>query len=158
MAFTPDSDPKAVFKLKRDLSAIKKIPHGTKKAHAVHALKVLIVDDNQNAADTLDQLLTLHGYEVVVAYSGAEALQKTLTFLPQMAILDIAMPEMDGYQLLALLQKRLSGCSYLALTGFGRAADKKDALKAGFGSHLTKPADLKDIEMILEKVAFQMKK
>ena len=125
---------------------------------APDALKVLVVDDNENAADSLSQLLALRGYSVVVAYSGAQALEKALIFQPQVAILDIGMPDMDGYELARMLQKEKLPCVYIALTGYGQTHDKQNALAAGFDYHLTKPAGIKEIEAILKKIAHEAKK
>jgi|GEM_PF-713186 len=115
-------------------------------------LRTIVVDDNKTAADSLGQLLTLRGYDVVVAYSGREALKEVLLFQPQVAILDIGMPEMDGYELAGLLRAQNFPCTYIALTGYGQTHDRQQADLAGFDYHLTKPAALKEIEAILQKI------
>jgi len=140
--------------------------YNEKKIPLVHAnqstsegvLRILVVDDNETAADSMGQLLTLRGYKVEVAYSGAQGFQKALDFDPQVAILDIGMPIMDGYELVRMLHKEKFSCSYIALTGYGQSHDKENALLAGFDYHLTKPAGIKEIETILQKVAQETKK
>ncbi len=75
-----------------------------------------------------------------------------------MAILDIGMPDLDGYELVAQLREKKFKCTYIALTGYGQAREKKKALEAGFDYHLTKPAGINDIEMILREVVSTKKK
>jgi CheY-like chemotaxis protein len=121
-------------------------------------LRVLVVDDNETAADSLSQLLALHGYDVQIAYGGAEGLQKAIAFMPQVAILDIDMPDIDGYQLAQMLRKESFSCICIALTGFGQATDKQKAFNGGFDFHITKPSRLKDIEVILQGIAVSIEK
>jgi CheY-like chemotaxis protein len=121
--------------------------------HGAHGdIKILLVDDNESAADTLRQLLVLRGYTVAVAHSGAEGLQKALGFQPDVAILDIAMPGMDGYELCRQMHKDGIECTYIALTGHGQASDKVLAIEAGFDFHLTKPSRVNDIVTLLETI------
>ena len=117
------------------------------------ALRVLLVDDNETAADSMSELLALRGYDVEVAYSGAQAIEKARTFRPQVSILDIGMPGIDGYQLVAMLRKEDLSCSFIALTGYGQDKDKQKASNVGFDFHLTKPSRIKDIDAILQQVA-----
>ncbi len=116
-------------------------------------LRVLVVDDNTTAADSLGRLLALRGYDVQIAYGGTEGFEKALSFLPQAAILDIEMPDIDGYELAEMLRKEKFFCTTIALTGYGQEQDKQKASKAGFDFHLTKPSRLNDVETILQKVA-----
>ncbi len=132
-------------------------PLETTAPHA-DTLRVLVVDDNVTAADSLGQLLTLRGYHVEVAHDGAHALTIARIFLPQAAILDIAMPTMDGYELAGLLRREKFSCVYIALTGFGQAHDKQKAFDAGFHYHLTKPTGVKDIQQILQQIDQKIKK
>jgi CheY-like chemotaxis protein len=142
------------FILEKDPTLNKKIPSiSIMHPIAPDALRVLIVDDNEAAADSLSQLLALRGYNVQIAYGGSSALERARTFLPQVAILDIGMPDMDGYELASKLAQEHVSCVYVALTGFGQLHDKQKALAAGFSVHLTKPASIKEIEAVLERVA-----
>ena len=121
-------------------------------------LRVLVVDDNTTAADSLGQLLMLRGYDVQVAYGGEEALRKAEEFLPQVAILDIGMPDIDGYKLREMLREKHSSCTYIALTGYGFAEDLQRTTEADFDFHITKPTRIEDIHTILQKVIAKLQK
>jgi signal transduction histidine kinase len=103
--------------------------------------KVLVVDDNQDAADTCATLLEMSGYTVRVAYTPEAALRELRQFTPQVAILDVGLPGMSGYELAALM--KAPPISYqgrlVALTGYGQASDMAASQAAGFDAHLTKP-------------------
>lgn len=104
--------------------------------------RVLLVDDNQDAADTAASLLELSGYEVKVAYDPGVALTLLDEFAPQVAVLDIGLPGMSGYELAGRLRahRNGAGCYLVALTGYGTGADVAKAREAGFHQHLVKPA------------------
>ena len=104
--------------------------------------RVLLVDDNQDAADTGAALLELCGYEVQVAYDPGVALNLLEQFVPQVAVLDIGLPGMSGHELAARVRSHPNGakCYLVALTGYGTAADVAKAHEAGFDRHLVKPA------------------
>jgi DNA-binding response OmpR family regulator len=113
---------------------------------------VLLVDDNREITDVLARVLRSRGHAVEVAYDGSEALGIAGRFHPRFAIIDIGLPEMNGYQLARKL-KRLWPSSppiLLALTGYGQHSDRKRALRAGFSDHLVKPIDLERLLAILE--------
>jgi signal transduction histidine kinase/ActR/RegA family two-component response regulator len=121
-------------------------------AAAVHegrARRILLADDNRDAAETTASLLTGLGHSVRVAHDGAEALALAAGFAPEVAILDIGLPDMDGYALAAALRTRVRGLRLIALTGFGQKADVERAGAAGFDLHLTKPASLDDFQRAL---------
>jgi CheY-like chemotaxis protein len=105
--------------------------------------RILVVDDNVDAADSLAELLRLRGHEVRVAHSGTSALESVESFLPEIIFLDIAMPDMDGYEVARRLHQRsdLDDPLIVAVTGFGRDADRQMARDAGFDEHATKPLD-----------------
>ncbi len=103
--------------------------------------RVLVVDDNRDAADSLVQLLEMSGYQAKAAYTPAQAIAQVADFSPQVAMLDIGLPGMSGYDLAQLLrspQHAYRG-SLIALTGYGRQGDEQHALANGFDMHLTKP-------------------
>jgi PAS domain S-box-containing protein len=104
--------------------------------------RVLVVDDNTDAADMIATLLRTRGHRVVVAHDPVEALGQLEGFAPEVALLDIGLPVMDGYELAAQL-RRLSKrpCRLIALTGYGQDADRKRSDAAGFDGHLVKPVD-----------------
>jgi PAS domain S-box-containing protein len=113
--------------------------------------RVLIVDDNKDAADSLALLLQLAGHETRVAYSGQGGLTAAASFRPEAAFLDIGMPQMDGYELATALRRQREGAdTYLvALTGWGQDADRQRSREAGFDHHMTKPVDLAAVMALL---------
>jgi signal transduction histidine kinase/ActR/RegA family two-component response regulator len=113
--------------------------------------RILVVDDNRDAADMLNQLLEATGHQVAVAYDGEEALQQAVSFKPQVGLLDIGMAGMDGYELARRLRNdaRVSDLFLVAITGWGQEEDRRRALSAGFDAHLTKPADPDALDALL---------
>jgi signal transduction histidine kinase/DNA-binding response OmpR family regulator len=113
--------------------------------------RVLIVDDNTDAANSLAMLLTLGGHDARVSYSGQQALEKVEWFQPEVALLDIGLPGIDGYELARRLraESRLNGIRLVALTGYGQLEDRQRAQAAGFDDHLVKPVDLSALEHVL---------
>jgi PAS domain S-box-containing protein len=105
-------------------------------------MRVLIADDNRDAADTLGRLLSLYGYEVRVAYDGSSAVEVSESFQPNVAVLDIGMPGQNGYEVAQRLRRRRGGeLKLIALTGWGGEGDVQRAREAGFDHHVTKPVD-----------------
>jgi len=113
-----------------------------------HGLRVLLVDDNIDAAATGAALLELMGHQVRVAHSGAGALEAARLQAPDVAILDIGLPDMDGYALARAMRKQAAGVPMrlVALTGYGQKEDVERAYAADFDLHLTKPAALADLQ------------
>jgi PAS domain S-box-containing protein len=116
--------------------------------------RVLVADDNRDAADTLSMILELDGHEVRTAYDGAEALQIAEQFAPQIALLDIGMPNLDGYQTARRIRGQPGGSDMLliALTGWGQEQDRRQATEAGFNCHLVKPVDPQAIGVLIEQM------
>ncbi len=113
--------------------------------------RILVADDNRDAADSLALLLGLEGHEVQVAYDGGQALARFHSFKPQVVLLDISMPTYSGNELAALIRSQPAGNSVtlVALSGFGQPQDQKLAQQSGFDHHLTKPVGLQElIELI----------
>jgi CheY-like chemotaxis protein len=111
---------------------------------ALAGCRLVVIDDNQDAADSLAMILGGSGAEVGTAYEGESGLHLVQTFQPDAALLDIGMPGMDGYEVCRRIRatdpdRRIR---LVAVTGFGQAHDKSRALAAGFDAHLTKPADV----------------
>ena len=110
------------------------------------ARRILVIDDNRDAADMLAQLLASVGHEVEVAYDGPHALRVAESFAPQIAIVDIGLPVMDGYELAARLRELpfAGQLRLFALTGYGQVHDRARSQAAGFAAHFVKPisADL----------------
>lgn len=117
-------------------------------------LRVLVVDDNADAADSLAGLLRLRGHETRVAYSGAEAIALAQVLRPDLAFLDIGMPDMSGYDVARRLRKEpgLEQMMMTALTGWGTDADRARSADAGFNEHLIKPMTSAVLDALLEKV------
>jgi CheY-like chemotaxis protein len=113
--------------------------------------RVLVVDDNADAADSLSTLLMFQGHQTQVAYSAKEALTCVETFTPDVGLLDIGLPDMNGYELAKKLRaiSRLDSMRLIALTGYGRAEDHQRTRAAGFDHHLVKPVDLTKLERVL---------
>jgi signal transduction histidine kinase len=113
--------------------------------------RVLVVDDNEDAADLLAEILTMEGHETRVAHDGPTALSLAVGFAPQVALLDIGLPLMDGYELVGALQRKLraGSCRYFALTGYGQPSDVARAVAEGFERVLVKPIDHDVLEKLL---------
>jgi len=104
--------------------------------------RVLVVDDNEDAADSLATLLGVMGYEVRTAYDGPEAITAADEFQPAVALLDIGLPQLSGYDIARhVRQRRGNEVLLVAITGWGQEGDKLKAREAGFDHHFTKPAD-----------------
>lgn len=109
--------------------------------------RVLVVDDNMQAADALVKLMNKIGMSAEARYSGADALSAPLDAY-DVFLLDIGMPRMDGYELVRVLRTHGVTCPIVALTGYGLANDKQKARDAGFTAHLTKPVSLQEIRQL----------
>lgn len=120
--------------------------------HVKRAFKILVVDDNRTATDALARLLQLKGHTTAVAYTGTEGVKKAYEFSPDIVILDIGLPDIDGYEVAAKLRKQKKRYYLIALTGYGQAEDKEKARQAGFHRHLTKPAGFKELEGVLRRI------
>ena len=122
---------------------------------ATRAVRVLVVDDNVDAADGLALLLDLQGHASRVAYDGESALEAAKDFRPEVAILDIGMPGMDGYELARRLREapETATAILVAMTGWGQEEDLRRAKEAGFHHHVVKPADPDELEKLLADLA-----
>jgi PAS domain S-box-containing protein len=135
-------------------------PHGAAALAPAAPLRIMVVDDNLDAAETLSALLELQGHFVTVhthpvdALSAARHLAAEL-LAPQVFILDIGLPEMDGYELARRLRADplQQGATYIALTGYGQAADRVQSQAAGFDHHFVKPVDTEVLAGLLAAVA-----
>ncbi|MGF6180745.1 signal transduction histidine kinase [Massilia sp. UYP32] len=118
-------------------------------------LRVLVVDDNVDAAQMLATLLEMNGYEVSIAYDGKGALASAVQAPPDVALLDIGLPDIDGHELARRLRAmpETTQAVLVALTGYGQVEDQRRAYKAGFDHHMAKPADLAKLLELLAGVA-----
>jgi PAS domain S-box-containing protein len=122
---------------------------------SIRALRVLIVDDNRDAADSLNLLLASMGQCVYVAYDGQSAISAAKAFKPEIVLLDIGMPQMSGYEVARALRADASASksALVAVTGWGQEADKERAKDAGFTYHFVKPISEDALRMILTEVS-----
>ncbi len=114
--------------------------------------RILIVDDNVDAADLLRDVLASFGHDVTVAHDGPTALPLAAATAFDLALLDIGLPVMDGYELAQQL-RRLPGrgdCKLIAVTGYGQDADRRRALQVGFDRHLVKPVRVEELQHVLD--------
>ncbi|HTU66764.1 MAG TPA: ATP-binding protein [Steroidobacteraceae bacterium] len=123
-------------------------------ASVVRRARVLVADDNRDAAESLALVLGFAGYEVVTAFGGAEALELGARERPTAAIIDIGMPGMSGHEVARRMRLEAWGrhAALIALTGWGQDQDKQAALAAGFDAHLTKPVDPENVERVLAEL------
>jgi CheY-like chemotaxis protein len=118
------------------------------------ALRILVVDDNEDAASMLAMFLEALGHHVTVEQSSRKALERAKQEAPQVCILDIGLPEIDGIELAKRLraQPETVGSLLIAVTGYGQDQDRKQTRAAGFDYHLVKPADLKQLTAIIASI------
>ncbi len=125
---------------------------GSKPQRASAPQRILIADDNHDAAESLSMLLALAGYEVQVANLGRAALDIAQAFRPDIALLDIGMPDMNGHEVARSIRQESWGkdMKLIAVTGWGGENDRRQALNSGFDHHVTKPVNLRQLEDLIE--------
>jgi CheY-like chemotaxis protein len=113
--------------------------------------RVLIVDDNEDSANSLALILKLGGHETASVYTAFDALQRAAVFRPDVVLLDIGLPGMDGYEVAQKMRELpgLRDIRLVAVTGYGRSDDRLRAREAGFDDHLTKPVEHAVLERTL---------
>jgi CheY-like chemotaxis protein len=114
-------------------------------------LRVLVVDDNQDTAESLAALLLLKRHDVRTAYDGPTALQEAFEFRPDVLLLDLGLPGMSGYEVARLLREHehLQDAVLIAVTGWGQDGDRRRTQEAGFRHHLVKPVAPAEIDRLL---------
>ena len=129
--------------LEADAPAVVDAPAEAGEATPPRRRRILVVDDNVDVVETTSLLLSLSGHEVCSAKDGLQALRVAAEFLPEVVLLDIGLPLMDGYEVARRLRQmpQLAGALLLALTGYGQLADRQRGREAGFDDHLLKPVD-----------------
>ena len=125
-------------------------------ANGKKMLRVLIVEDNADAADTLRELLELDGHLVEVAYTGPAGVEAAFRFAPQVVLCDIGLPGLDGYEVAKRVRSdpATAGARLIAVTGYSGAEDRERSRAAGFEEHLGKPIDLDRLEWLLAQGSF----
>ena len=124
-------------------------------ANPTHQLKVLVVDDNIDAAQVLAMYVSAAGHEVAVEHDPYDALTRAAQFVPDACLLDIGLPGMDGHELARRLRAAPATAHALlvAVTGYGQSQDRDASSQAGFDHHLVKPVDMTDLDRILTAAA-----
>ncbi len=124
-------------------------------APAAEQRRILVVEDNRDAADSLRMLLELLGHEVAVAYSGPEGVQSAREWRPDIVLCDIGLPGMDGFGVAEELRRnpQTAKTRLIAITGYGREEDRRHSHEVGFDYHLIKPVDPEDLLKVL--ISFQ---
>ena len=120
---------------------------------AAAPLRVAVIEDNPDIRETLRELLRLRGHEVVEAEDGPGGVQLVLTRNPDVALVDIGLPGIDGYEVAAQLRAAAGTTRLVALTGYGGEEDRSRAARAGFDAHLVKPVDFQDLTRVLDRLA-----
>ncbi len=115
-------------------------------------LRVLVVDDNEDAANSLATLSTLDGHTVRAVFSGQAAIAAAPTFDADLVLLDIGLPSMDGYEVARRLRADGITSTLVALTGYGQKEDIERALSAGFNDHLAKPVEFSKLEELMRSI------
>lgn len=118
---------------------------------AASGRRILVADDNHDSAESLGMLLEMAGHEVRLAYDGQEALDAAGLFLPDIMLLDIGLPKLDGFEVAARLRqdRRHDSMMLVAVTGYGTDSDRERARAAGFDHHLVKPVDPKALRDLI---------
>jgi CheY-like chemotaxis protein/anti-sigma regulatory factor (Ser/Thr protein kinase) len=127
---------------------------GTGTAAAPVARRVLVVDDNRDAAETLAMVLETFGHQVRKAHDGPQGLSLLQEFQPELAVLDIGLPGMDGYELARRLRSHplVPGVRLVAVTGYGHALDRAKAMAAGFDEHFVKPVEAETLAAAIDRL------
>jgi DNA-binding response OmpR family regulator len=113
-------------------------------------MRILVVDDDRDTADSMAILLQMHGHEVAVAYNGLAALLEAAKCPPHVVLLDLGMPAMDGYELARGLRHRVPGVKLVALSGYTQDADRCHAMESGIDHYLVKPVDPDQLQRFIE--------
>jgi CheY-like chemotaxis protein len=119
---------------------------------AQSSLRVLVVDDNVDAASSLSTLLTMTGHQVRTEHTGPLAMTSAMAWNPQVVLLDIGLPGMDGHEVASQLRESGFKGMIVALTGYGQESDRARSAMAGFDLHLVKPVDFERMREVLETV------
>jgi len=138
-----------------DAAAARAEAAGTNSAPQPVSRRILVADDNADALESLAVLLKMSGHQVFSAPNGAAALEAAAEHLPEVVLLDIGMPLLDGYEVARRIRTQPWGSSMMlvALTGWGQDADRRRSQEAGFNSHLVKPLDIARLTQVLEELS-----
>jgi PAS domain S-box-containing protein len=132
----------ATFEIRLPLTEATTETDNNVRPPTVRARRVLIVDDNHDAADSLAVVLRFEGHAALVAYSAQDAIEAVATSQPEFVLLDIGLPNMDGYEVARRIRASGASARIIALTGYGQLEDRQRSKDAGFAAHLVKPVDI----------------
>jgi signal transduction histidine kinase len=149
VASSPGWDRGATFTMRLPIAERPMVAAAATPQKSDSLLRVLIVDDNRDAADSLAMLLQFDGRQTLCAYSGEAALQQVAAFEPQLVLLDIGLPGLDGYEVARRLKADFPKLRVIALSGYGQVEDRQRSAAAGFDAHLVKPVDLEALKRAL---------
>jgi DNA-binding response OmpR family regulator len=115
--------------------------------------RILLIEDNEDAREMLQMLLSLAGHDVHGAVDGPSGIEMALATDPDMVVIDLGLPGMDGYEVARQLRSRLRAeVGLIALSGYGQAADRRKSLEAGFDTHLVKPVDPNHLSDVIASI------
>lgn len=116
--------------------------------------RILVVDDNVDSAISMAMLLRMSGNETRIAHDGEAALQMADSFKPDLVLLDIGLPKLDGYEVARRIRSQPwgAGMQLVAVTGWGQDEDRRNSAQAGFDQHMVKPVDLETLEKLMARM------
>jgi PAS domain S-box-containing protein len=150
-ASSPGAGRGSTFTLYLPLAEQESAPSKSASTPRTTQRRILVVDDNQDAADSLATLLSMEGHEVNAVYAGEAGLSEIETSKPDLVLLDIGLPGMSGYEIVRRIKASHPSILVVALSGYGRAEDKQQSAAAGFDAHLVKPFDFEHLRKILDR-------
>jgi CheY-like chemotaxis protein len=138
--------------LQPEPAAVTQMPVAPQRAR--QRLRILVVEDNRDSAESLRMLLELYGYEVAVAYSGPEGVQAAEQWQPDVVLCDIGLPGLDGYGVVSKLRRNpaTARAHFIAVTGYGAEDDCRRSQEAGFDQHMVKPVDPEALQRLLTAI------
>jgi len=138
----------------RQTAATQRAVEEEEAAPPIRPFRILIVDDNRDAADSMALALHYAGHEVATAYDGAEGIERASVFEPDVVLLDLGMPGLNGFEIARRVRQQPWGGTpaLIALTGWGQEQDRRRTKEAGFDAHLTKPVSASELLKTLEAV------
>lgn len=144
----------ALLAFLRDLRSGTAMPNDTIIRPRTGGLRVLVLDDNNDTADSLGQLIALWGHEPIVAYGGQTAVELARIYRPDVALLDLAVPHLNGFEVGVQLreQSESKDTVLIVVTGFDSAELRRRSLACGFAHYLVKPVDPEDLRVLLERL------
>jgi CheY-like chemotaxis protein len=150
-ATSPGPDAGSTFEVRLPMRTGAELPAPDEAAGPAPPRRILVVDDNQDGAEMLGSLLALDGHTVETVNSGPEALARLGEFRPDVVLLDIGLPGLDGYEVARRIRAdtQWSGVQLVAMTGYGQEGDRDRSRAAGFAAHLVKPVEYPALRRVI---------